>query len=246
MNAAVGTTLPPALPIRLVDLVTAELTKIRTLPSVWLALATALIANTALGFVAATDVIRIAGNDGQTEIAQIGTLMLAPVYAFLAIAVFAAGTEYRGGQLRLSLVAAPRRNRFFAAKLLATVAVTLPTAAVVLLPSLALQHAAADLGRYLLAYLLLALIGYGFAFAVQTVITPIAVLAALPILISTTLGGLLPDVVRLLPHEATLSFLRMPADPATALSPGAGLLVLSAWAAVSVAIAWAMMRRRDA
>jgi ABC-2 type transport system permease protein len=233
-------------PIRLSDLVTAELTKIRTLPATWIALAVSLVANTALGVIAAHDVVRLAGDGDQTPIGQIGTLMLAPVYAFLAIAVFASGTEYRNGHLRLSLTAAPRRSRLFTAKLLATLAATLPTAVLVLLPGLALRGETAGLGRYLATYLLLALIGYGFGFAAKTVITPIAVLAAAPILISTTLGGLWPKIVRLLPHEAAPSFLGMPADPATALGPGSGLLILAAWAAVSVATGWTTVTRRDA
>ncbi|GGM47442.1 ABC transporter [Micromonospora sonchi] len=231
--------------IRMTDLVAAELTKIRSLPATWIALAVAVVANGALGFIAATDVVRLAGDSGPTSIAQIGTLMLAPVYAFLAIAVFAAGTEYRGGQLRLSLAAVPGRGRFLTAKLLATLAASLVAAVLVVLPSLVLREALGDLGRYLVAYLLLALIGYGLAFTVRTVVTPIAVLSAFPILISTTLGGLWPEAVRLLPHEAALSLLGMPADPATTLSPGAGLLVLAAWAAGSVAAAWILVIRRD-
>lgn len=232
--------------IRLIDLVAAELIKIRSLPATWIALAVAVTANTALGFIAATDVVRLAGEAGPTSIARIGTLMLAPVYAYLAIAVFAAGTEYRNGQLRLSLAAVPSRARFLAAKLLTTMVVSLLAAVPVVVPSLALRHTLGDLGRYLTAYLLLALIAYGFAFIVRTVVAAIAVLVALPIVLSTTLGGLWPNAVRLLPHESALSLLRMPADPATALSPGAGLLTLTVWAAVSVATSWVLVIRRDA
>lgn len=239
---AVGTVRPA---IRMTDLVAAELTKIRSLPATWISLAVAVVANAALGFIAATDVIRLAGDSSPTSIAQIGTLMLAPVYAFLAIAVFAAGTEYRGGHLRLSLAAVPGRSRFLTAKLLAALAASLVAAVLVVLPSLVLRDALGELGRYLVAYLLLALIGYGLAFTVRSVVTLIAVLSAFPILISTTLGGLWPEAVRLLPHEAALSLLDMPADPATALSPGAGLLVLAAWAAGSVATAWILVTRRD-
>ncbi|MEU8258081.1 hypothetical protein AB0C06_27875 [Micromonospora inaquosa] len=237
------TTARPA--IRVADLVAAELIKIRSLPATWIALAVAVVANATLGFIAATDVIRLAGDDGPTSIAEIGTVMLAPVYAYLAIPVFAAGSEYRGGQLRLSLAAVPGRGRFLAAKLLATLAASLVAAVLVVLPNLVLRGALGDLGRHLVVYLLLALIGYGLAFAVRTVVTPIAVLCTFPILISTTLGGLWPEAVRLLPHETALSLLDMPADPATALSPVAGLLVLAAWATGSVTIAWILVTRRD-
>ncbi|GAA1609862.1 hypothetical protein [Actinoplanes couchii] len=230
---------------RLTDPVAAELIKLRTLPALWIALAVAVTANTALGAIAATDVIRLAGDGGPTGIEGAGALMLAPVYAYLAIAVFAAGTEYRNGQLRLSLAAVPGRARFLAAKLLAILVVSLLAAVPVLIPNLVLRGDLGDLGRYLAAYLLLALTGYGFAFAARTVVTPIAVLAAVPILVSTTLGGLWPTVVRVLPHEAALSLVGMPADPATALSPAAGLLVLTGWATVSVTIGGVLVARRD-
>ena len=203
-------------------LVGAELTKIRTLPAVWVALAIALLANAAV------------------RVARLDTLTLAPVYAFAAIAVLAAGSEYRAGQIRLSLIAVPGRDRFFAAKLLA-IATVIPVAAVVVL----LPRGAAA-GRLLVVHLFFAMIGFGFALLARSIVIPITTLAALPILISTTLGGILPRFVRLLPHEAALSFLRTPAVPAFALRPTAGLLILAAWALGLLAAAWLTVRTRDA
>ena len=245
--------------IRFSDVLGAEITKIRTLPAVWIVVAVSAGASTLLGIIAATDVVRVAGQAGPADITKFGTLMLAPMYAFIAIAVFAAGSEYRGGQLRLSLAATPDRHRFFTAKLLAVAAVTGPAAMAALLPGFAIQHAsavsteelaigdaAAGFGRLVLAYLLFSLIGYGFAFAAKTVVTPVAVLFAMPILVSTTLGGVLPKVVRLLPHEATLGFLGMPTGPVSGLGRGPGLLVLTTWTVLVVVAAWALVTRRDA
>ncbi len=240
--------------IRLTDLLLAELTKIRTLPATWIALAVTLAANTLLGLLAATDVVRVAGQQGQVTIDQLGTVMLAPVYAFAAVPVFAAGGEY-GGQLRVSLLSVPDRNRFFAAKLLAGAGVTVLAAVLVVLPGHLVRHAA-DGGRdaagviggllcEVTAYLLLGLVGHGFAVLAKTVVTPLAVLFILPVLVSPMLGGILPGVVRLLPHEAALSFLGMPTGPAFALSRPAGLLVISAWAALFVGAAWVITARRD-
>ncbi len=234
-----------AAPIRFADLTAAELDKMRTLPAIWLALAVALTANTALGCIAATGAIQVAGPDGGTGVAQIGTLMLFPVYAFVAVTALASGTEYQGGQLRLSLAAVPARGWFLSAKLFATVAVTVPAAVLALLPGLLIQGEAGRLGRYVLVYVLLALIGHGGAFAARTVVTPVAVLAALPVLVSTTLGGLAPTLVRLLPHEAALSFLHLPTDPDTALRPLAGLVVLTMWATGAVGAACLLVARRD-
>ncbi|MEO3816594.1 hypothetical protein [Plantactinospora sp. B24E8] len=238
----------------------AELTKIRTLPVSWIALALTAVANTLLGIVAGTDSVRIASPDGEVAVGQVGTLMLAPVYVFVAIAAVAAGTEYHGGQLRVSLAAVPDRTRWFGAKLAATAVVALVAAIPAVLPGLLVQHAVAggfapgrtatgrpvtDLLALLTAYLLLSLVGFGSAFLARGFVTPLAVLFTLPVLVSTTLAGLFPQVVRFLPHEATLSFLGRAADPATALGRGAGLLVLTGWALLFVGVAWALTVRRD-
>ncbi|SDI37769.1 ABC-2 type transport system permease protein [Sinosporangium album] len=243
--------------IRLTDLMHAELTKIRTLPATWIVLAVTLVANTALGFLAATDVVRVAGQGGPVAIAQLGTLLLAPVYAFIAVPVFAAGSEYGGGQLRVSLTAVPNRHRFFLAKLLASSGVAVLAAVPAVLPGHLVQHVAAPRGdsgvgsvisgflALVMAYLLVGLVGFGFAVLAKTVVTPLAVLFILPVLVSPMLGGILPGVVRLLPHEATLSFLAMPTSPALALGGATGLAVVTAWAVVFVGTAWWVNARRD-
>ncbi|MEV6371371.1 hypothetical protein AB0L86_31270 [Micromonospora musae] len=236
-------------------LLIAELTKIRTLPATWIALALTVLGNTVLGILAATDIVRVASADGEVAVGQLGTLMLAPAYVFIAIAVFAAGTEYRGGQLRISLAAMPDRTRCFGSKLAVSAVVALVAAIPAVLPGLLVQHGAAgdlasgrtavDLFALLAGYLLLSLCGFGFAFLARGVVTPLAVLSVLPVLASTTLNGLFPLLVRFLPHEATLSLLDRPADPATALSREAGLLVLIGWALLFVGAAWALVVRRD-
>jgi ABC-2 type transport system permease protein len=235
--------------IRLRDLAVAELTKIRTLPAGWIAFVVAFLLNTMLGFVAGTDAVRLAGAGGTTPIAQLGIVMLAPAYLLLAVPVFAAGSEYRGGQFRVSLTAVPARHRFFAAKLLVSAAATAVAALVVVIPGYVLEHGsettAGGLAARVLAYLLLGLTGFGFAALARTVVTPIAVLLILPVLVSTTLGGLLPSLARLLPHEAMLSFLGLPANPELALARPAGLVVAAAWATLLVVLGWFATARRD-
>jgi len=234
---------------RLKDLATAELTKIRTLPANWIAFTVALVLNTALGFVVGTDRVRLAGAGGTTPIAQLGTVMLAPAYVFLAVPVFAAGGEYSGGQLRVSLAAVPARHRFFAAKLLVSAAVTAVAAVLVVVPGYVFEHGSATtvggLAAWVLAYLLLGLTGFGFAALARSVVTPIAVLFILPVLVSTTLDDLLPRLIRLLPHEAILSFLGMAADPKLALARPAGLAVATAWVTLLIALGWSATARRD-
>ncbi|MEV4577652.1 ABC transporter [Nonomuraea jabiensis] len=231
--------------IRLADLLRAELTKTRTLPATWIALGVASAANTVLALLAATDTVRLAGQDGPVAIGQLGTLMVAPVYVFAAIAVFAAGSEYHAGQLRVSLAAVPDRHRLAAAKLAAVTAACLLAAGPAILPGHLVQPVA-DPASLLAVYLLLSLVGYGFAVVAKGVVAPLAVLFVTPVLISPALRGSMPDAVRLLPHEAALSLLGLPADPATALSRTGGLLTLVTWAGLSVGAGWAALVRRDA
>ncbi|SIR74805.1 hypothetical protein [Micromonospora avicenniae] len=237
------------------ELLIAELTKIRTLPATWIAFALTVLGNAVLGILAATDLVRVASANGEVAVGQLGALMLAPAYVFIAIAVFAAGTEYRGGQLRISLAAMPDRTRWFGSKLAVSAVVALVAAIPAVLPGLLVQHGAAgdlafsstakDLLALLAGYLLLSLVGFGFAFLARSPVTPLAVLFILPMLASTALGNLLPQFVKLLPHEATLSFLGLSADPATTLSRAAGLLVLIGWALLFVGTAWTLIVRRD-
>jgi len=88
-------------------------------------------------------------------------------------------------------------------------------------------------------------VGHGFAVLAKSVVTPIATLFITPVLVSPAFQSDLPHVVKFLPHEAALSLLEMPADPATALTPSAGLLVLALWAAVFITTAWHVFVRRD-
>ncbi|MEU9833231.1 hypothetical protein AB0D67_17035 [Streptosporangium sp. NPDC048047] len=256
MSAAPAGRAPDTGGIRLSDLVRAELTKICTLPATWAALALALTGHTLVGLLAASDAVHVAGPDGQTPIARLGVVLLAPVYALVAVPVLAAGGEYRGGQIRVSLLAVPDRNRFFLSKLLAILAVLAVAALPVMLPGHLLRHALGDTGAGVgeavggalaeaAACLPLGLVAYGFAVLARTVVVPLAVLVVLPVLVSPMLRGLSPGVVRLLPHEAMLSLLGLPEGPDVALDRPGALLVVATWAAVLVGAAWTVTVRRN-
>ncbi|GAA3959456.1 hypothetical protein [Actinoplanes auranticolor] len=233
-----------AAPIGFGDLLAAELIKIRTLPAIRIALAGTLLANGVLGILAATDAVRVAGPDGPVPITRLGGPLLAPVYVFVAIAVFAAGSEFRGGQVRVSLLAVPRRARLFAAKSTVCALVSVLAAVLVAVP---FPHAATGTAfpALVTAYLLLALVGYGFAVIARTVVIPLAVLSAAALLVAPMLRGVLPDLVRYLPHDAALSLAGLPGGP-EALGRAGGLLVLLSWAAACVAAAGLVFVRRDA
>jgi ABC-2 type transport system permease protein len=228
-------------------LVRAELTKIRTLWATWLALAVAFAANTLLAVLARTDAVQIAGADGSVPIDRIGTLMLAPVYAFIAVVVYATGSEYRNGQIRVSLTAVPDRRSLAAAKLGAITLVSLAAAVPAVLPAMLIRPhgTAVDLLLMAVVYLLVSLIGCGFAVLARSLVTPLAVLFILPVMVSPLLRSALPGVVKFLPHEAALSLLGAPTDPGGDLTGGGGLLVLVSWTVLFLGAAGTALITRD-
>jgi ABC-2 type transport system permease protein len=229
------------------NLVRAELTKIRTLRATWLALAVAFAGNTLLAVLARTDAVRIAGADGSVPIDRIGTLMLAPVYAFIAVVVYATGSEYRSGQIRVSLTAVPDRRSLAAAKLGAITLVSVAAVVPAVLPAVVIRPdgTASDLLLSAAVHLMLSLIGCGFAVLARSLITPLAVLFILPVMVSPLLRSALPGVVKFLPHEAALSLLGAPTDPVGDLTRGGGLLVLVSWTVLFLGAAGASLIIRD-
>jgi ABC-2 type transport system permease protein len=179
----------------------AELVKIATLPATWIALAVATAGHVLLA---------LAGR------VEAGGLLLVPAYATAAVSVHAAGTEYRTGQFRITLAAAPNRGRLFAAKVMAGLAVCLLGT---VFPALVVP------------YLLIALIGLGLAVITRSVVIPVAALGLAPILATI----LPPRVADLLPHAAALGLLH----------GRSGLLVLTTWAGLCTAGAWVLFGRRD-
>jgi len=228
--------------------VRAELTKIRTLRATWLALAVAVAANLLLAVLARADTVRIAGADGSVPIDRIGTLMLAPVYAFIAVVVYATGSEYRSGQIRVSLTAVPDRRSLAAAKLGAVTLVSLAAAVPAVLPAGLIRPGGTALDLLLSAavYLMLSLIGCGFAVLSRSLVIPLAVLFILPVMVSPLLRSAVPGVVKFLPHEAALSLLGAPTDPAGDLARGGGLLVLVGWTVLFLGAAGTSLITRDA
>ncbi|ACZ29139.1 hypothetical protein Xcel_0098 [Xylanimonas cellulosilytica DSM 15894] len=240
------------------DRVRAELLKIWTTPATWAALAVTLAAHVLLGWIAGGTELRIAGTSGAVPLGQSGALMLAPVYVFAAVGVFAAGTEFAGGQLRTSLLAVPGRAALFAAKLTATALVCTVAAVVVVAPGYVLQHrvaladgrlpwsdVAAGIGSRVAVHVLLAVVGLGVAWLARSVVVPMIVLVVVGLLAAPTLRDSVPAVVARLPHDAALSAVGTPAGP-EALTRTAGLAALALWGAVLAAAAWAALARRDA
>ena len=249
------TQLPP--PIRLRDTVAAEIIKTATAPSALIMLAVVLTANLVL---AAIDVSSVGfythpGQGEPASISSFGAVMFAPVYAFLVVAAYAAASgEYRGGQLRITLVAVPNRCSLLASKSAAMLIVAITGVAIALVPARLIigicdhRGAAAillDIARWSAAYLFMSTIAFGLAGVLRNSAAALGILIATPVVVGT---GILqwPRVLRFLPDQAALSLLGTPGYTVTALPAAAAALTLTIWAAVCLAAYAAALIRRDA
>lgn len=242
----------PTLKIRFRDIVTAEITKIRTHPATTAALAITISANTLLAVLDTTDAVRLGVGAQPTRLSDLPAVAFAPVYAFLVIPVWAAGSEYQDGQIRTTLTAVPHRATLAASKFAAMLAITLPAALLVLLPGQLIADVGRrsagelllDLARWVAVYVLMSAIAFGFAGVVRSVFVPLGVLVLTPILVATGVFQW-PAGVRLLPDQASLSLLGTPGYDVTAIPPLTAVLVLLAWTLVLDAAYLTTLLHRD-
>jgi ABC-2 type transport system permease protein len=241
--------------IRWADVLRAEVTKIITYPTTVLAVVVVFSLNTAFGVLIATDAVRIAAGDRIVRLGDLGGVLLTPAYAFVLIAVFAAGTEYQGGQLRVTLAAVPGRARLLAGKLSALLIVVVPAAVVCVLPGRLIAASGgqppsspgslvAALSGWVMVYTALSIIAFGLGVLMKSVVAPVALLTLVPLLAWTGVFQL-PEVVRMLPHDASLSLLGTPTSPATTLTPGVAGAVLVLWCLAAALAACIALARRD-
>jgi ABC-2 type transport system permease protein len=174
-------------------------------------------------------------------------------------------SEYGTGQIRATFGATPQRLVVLAAKVVVfaivafVVGLVASSAAFLIGQSiLAGKHASASLGdpgvlrAVLGCALYLSLLGV-FAIGIGTILRRTAgaiaalvtVLLILPILANFLPDPWGPDISKYLPGQAGNSMFRVVAMP-DRLSPGAGLVVLTAYAIGSVVIAAVLLSRRDA
>ncbi|GAA1814582.1 ABC transporter permease subunit [Luedemannella flava] len=191
------------------------------------------------------------------------TLAQLPMVVFGVLAV---GSEYGSGMIRASLLAVPRRGRFYAAKVLAT-AVPLAVVAVVcaLGDLLASQAALGDAGVTLaspgaagavagatLHLLLIGLFAVGIATMLRGSVRTLAVLLPLFFLGSQGLGNVpgIRVVTQYLPDQVgwVVMHLTQPgsADFGRDYGPWTGIGILAGWAAAAVLGGYLVLRRRDA
>lgn len=244
---------PPA--IRRRDVAAAETTKIITDPIGILMVGATFVVNTLLAVIDASDVTFYTGGGQEpSTLSSFGTLMMAPVYAFLVLPVSAAASEYRAGQLRISLTSMPDRRTLLLAKLVAVIAVVVAAAMIVLAPArviiglsegLPAGQLLYDLVRWIAAYVLLSVVAFGLAGLLRSAITSLGALITLPIVVAT---GVLqwPEGLRLLPDQAGLSLVGTPAYEVHEIPAGIATLVLAVWALLSLAAYALSLIYRDA
>ncbi len=255
----------PSLPVRALDLLASEWTKFRSVRSTYWSLLVAVVTPVAVSAVVAF-AFTSARNQGPPPdplLPEVISLEYA-VIAVSVMGVLAFSAEYSTGLIRVTFSAAPRRRAVLAAKAVVLAAVTLAAGELVAFVSFWLVQAVlaghrqgVSLGRpgvagaVLSAGLLLCVCGLlglalgavirhtagGIAATVAVILVP-AILALLPAPWNGRLGRF-----TLLEAARQVSALH----PATDLfSPGWSLLVVLAWPAAALAVAAALITRRDA
>ncbi|MGH3252156.1 MAG: ABC transporter permease [Trebonia sp.] len=181
--------------------------------------------------------------------------------AIIVFGVLVVTSEYGSGMIRLSLLAVPRRGRFFLSKMavaalvIAVVAVPV-TVVTYLVTQVALGRYGASISASGVPRALVGSVGYvvlmclfaaALAAMTRNAIAPLAVLIPLVLAGShlLTIIGPIKAVARYLPDQAGGQMLAVHVSGGS-LSPAAGFAVLLAWVAVALAAGYVLQRLRDA
>jgi ABC-type transport system involved in multi-copper enzyme maturation permease subunit len=254
-------------------MIIADLIKLRSLRSTVVTLLLTLVVCVGLALL-----LGLSGRAGMSDRAATEREWFDPVfYSFYSVllgqfplvvfGVLAIGGEYSSGTIRASLLAMPRRERFYASKALATGLVAAGTALVAV--PVTYLVARAGLGEYgvglddpdmraglIGAFLYLPLMSL-FAFGVATMVrsSAIALGVLMPLLFLGSQGiGNAPKVGRVLqflPDQAGAVILHIAGRPVDAdfnraFGPWTGVAILALWTALSLLGGYLVLRRRDA
>ncbi|OXS52653.1 ABC transporter permease [Cohnella sp. CIP 111063] len=240
-----------------VQALAAELSKLWSLPAVWLTLGGSLILNLVLAaaFVSAG----LQDLTGTPNALDIGLASISYIQAgYIVLGIVASCSEYTGGQIRTTLTAMPRRSLQLIAAHLALMIVVVPAALItatsgVLLAAIALGDASAPVELGSTVGILAGVTGY---LGLTTLIS-----ASFGVLLRRTLpaaivvlgyyfiaGPLLREQTahaKYLPDTAGLAMWFPQPGDASALSPVHGATVLVAWTLGAFVVALAVYRKRD-
>ncbi len=237
----------------------AELSKLATLPFVWLALAAGLIVPTGIAVITSLTTTPSA-DTGFSELAigVLGAIILGT--AAIGSEYTAEGEESAGSrQITTTLTVVPSRIRVLLAKItaviittaiLAVIAITLVFATVHLLlgpdaPPLS-GDTFARAGGAVIYWVLMALLGFGLTILTRNGIIPMAVLVANSSAVTVTY--LLAQSIPAANYLPDLAGMRMFTTIQTSvdIDPLTGGLVMTAWVVALLAVAGAVFTRRDA
>ncbi|GAB1819524.1 ABC transporter permease [Herbidospora sp. RD11066] len=230
----------------------AELSKLASLWSVWLASAIAVAVPTAITALNSTTSRGIGPDRGYQELAF-------GVMGVIILGVVAVGSEYftegadagGGRQITTSLLAVPSRLRFLAAKAGAVALVAALLAVVASAGAMAFAvGSSVEWGRLagvVCYWTYTALLAFGITLLVRHGIVPLVVLLVNTSLVSVTF--LLSKAFPVFGFAPDLAGARMfvePNDSTVEISPLLGFLVMSGWVAVVLVLAGIAFGRRDA
>lgn len=254
-------------------LVTAELTKIRSVRSTFWTLAATLVASVGLSYLIGRS-WRSAYPDFDAErqakfdpvLGGFYGLILAQL-ALVVFAVLAVTAEYSSGTIRASLAAIPERGRFYAAKLAATLSVAVPFSAVTVLATFfTAQSALGPYGKGLfedeapravvgacLYLTLMCALSAGVAMLLRSTALTLGIIIPLLFLGSQGLFSIpgIRKATQYLPDQAGYALMQTtpPEDSmfgARDFGPWVALAVLLTWTAAAVLGGYATLRHRDA
>ncbi|PRY61096.1 hypothetical protein [Glycomyces artemisiae] len=215
-----------------------------------------------------TDIMWIALNGG----AGFGLPFLAVFMAIIGI--FACGHEYRHGTIQPTLTSLPQRNRLIIAKLAVVLSTTLVVTLVSMAVNLGVVYTVwgeapglfeDPLGTSLIGYvvymLLYVLVGFGLGLLFRGVPSALVVIFLMPLIIENMIAGLstipqldwLVPVVKFLPFSDGARLLELSAPDFGPGTPDYDLFsrwaaggVFALFAALILASAWTLFKKRDA
>lgn len=236
------------------NVVRSEFMKMVSQPTIVLFIIITAILNIGLAIVDASGLIFYTANDlPPSTVTDFGIVMYALIYAFLIMPVYAASSEYYGGQYRMMLTATPNRQRLMNGKVVAVLLAVLCGILVTVIPArlminifsdVSVSHLLMDFTRWAAVYLLMSMIAFSVAGIARSTIVPLSILIMIPIFIAT---GILqwPDGLRFLPDQAGMSLLGTPAYEVTELSLWIAFFTLLVWGLICTLAYWLSFLRRD-
>jgi ABC-type transport system involved in multi-copper enzyme maturation permease subunit len=253
-------------PISLGRAVKAEWIKWRSLRSTWVVLGAAVVGMLAIGLVIGYNTRHLTGNQDANDLASsaplqgyfLGQLLIG------ALGVLFVSSEFSTGMIRSTFAAAPKRLPVLWAKLAVFFAITAVVMTVI--TTIAFLSAQAVISqvrpgfslsdpgvwRFVLGtslYMVLAgvigqMIGWIVRSTPGSLVSFFALIFVVPELF-TLFGSAGKHIAQFLPSQAGEAF-TVSQPEAPHLTPGAGVLVLCAWAVAAIVVAAVSLRRRDA